>query len=64
MSKHIQPISHYLPHERVKNISDKKRSATFFHVSHENFEKGCFAAQVTIGQCQKIDILGPAVIQY
>ena len=37
MSKHIQPISHYPPHERIKTYLIKER---YWNDSHSNLTKG------------------------
>ena len=41
MSKHIQAISHYPPHERIKTLLIRR------NVSHSNLTKGC--AQLRLG---------------
>ena len=40
MCKHIQPISHYPPHERIKTFQKKKRN---WNNSHSNLTEGSAA---------------------
>ena len=60
MSMHIQPISYYLPHERIKTFLIKDTEMTSpsnltesnaVFTCLENLPKNDVTAQVTIGEC-------------